>query len=202
MNRDRLDSQQGFRHLHDEVIYQGHIWTVVSGRFESPAGEAFERDIVRSPGAVGVVPLLRSDAGDLEVLLLRQYRATFDEYVIEIPAGMRDVQDEPPEVTAQRELAEEAGYTAGRLDLLHEFLPSPGMTDAVLHVFLGSDLEHVGRHTHGPEEDDMEVLTMSLDDAVDMVIDGRIRDAKSVIGLLLAQRRLRGPDISSKFAGG
>ena len=77
--------------------------------FEAPDGRAFERDIVRSPGAVAVVPLLFDAEGMPSVVLVRQYRPPFDRYVLEIPAGMRDVPDEPPELTADRELVEEAG---------------------------------------------------------------------------------------------
>jgi nudix-type nucleoside diphosphatase (YffH/AdpP family) len=180
----------GFRHLGDEPIFQGHIWRVVQADFLDPHGETFRRDIVRSPGAVAVVPIFESVDGAHEVVMVHQYRAAFHEYVLEVPAGMRDIEGEAPEDTAQRELAEEVGLRAGSLRLLHSFYPSPGMTDAVLHVFLGTALESVERRAHGPEELDMDVLRMPLRDAVDMVVEGRIKDAKSVIGLLLAERSL------------
>lgn len=179
-----------FRHLGDEHVYQGHIWRVVRGEFIDPRGEGFRRDIVRSPGAVAVVPIVETSDGRAEVVLLRQYRAAFDDYVVEIPAGMRDVEGEDPEETAQRELAEETGLRAGVLRLLHSFFPSPGMTDAVLHVYLGTSLEGVERMAHGPEEEHMEIMQIPLMTAIDMVVGGGIRDAKSVIGLLLAQRHL------------
>lgn len=190
LNEREHRESAGFVHLGDQHVYQGHIWKVVTGEFRSPAGESFSRDIVRSPGAVGVVPVIETSRGSYEVVLLRQYRAAFDDYVVEIPAGMRDVEGEEPEVTARRELLEEAGYRAGALELLHVFYPSPGMTDAVLHVFLGLDLEFDQRAGHGPEELDMDVMHVPLDDAVDMAAAGKIRDAKSVIGLLLAHRSL------------
>lgn len=194
MLREGEDTRsEGFLHLGDQHVYQGHIWKVVTGEFRSPAGETFSRDIVRSPGAVGVVPVIETSRDSYEVVLVRQYRAAFDDYVVEIPAGMRDVEGEEPEVTAQRELLEEAGYRAGALELLHVFYPSPGMTDAVLHVFLGLELEFERRAGHGPEELDMDVIHVSLDDAVEMAATGEIRDAKSVIGLLLAHRRLSVP---------
>ncbi|MFM7871449.1 MAG: NUDIX hydrolase, partial [Actinomycetota bacterium] len=85
----------------------------------------------------------------------------------------------------------ESGYVAGSLELLHEFLPSPGMTDARLHVYLATVLRTVDRRTHGPEEDHMEVLVMDLAEAVEMVARGQIRDAKATIGLLLADRFFR-----------
>lgn len=181
----------GFRHLGDRLVHQGYIWRVAVAEFESPTGETFTRDIVRSPGAVAAVPLRHRPDGTPYVTLVRQYRAPFDDVVIEVPAGMRDVADEPLELTASRELVEEVGLQAGTLEHLHAMYPSVGMTDSVLHLFLATDLIEVPRETHGPEEAHMDVLHMDLDEAVDMVLRGEIRDAKTVIGLLLVERRLR-----------
>jgi ADP-ribose pyrophosphatase len=183
-------SPAGFRHLGDRLVHQGYIWNVSVGTFESPDGELFERDIIRSPGAVGIVPLLIED-GVPVVVLVRQYRAPLDRYVLEIPAGMRDVPSELPEVTAERELVEEAGFSAGNLEYLTHFFPAAGMTDSVLHMYLATDLSPVERDVQGPEESHMEVLRMSLAEAVEMVARGEINDAKTVIGLLLVDRRLR-----------
>jgi ADP-ribose pyrophosphatase len=183
-------SSPAFRHLGDRLVYKGHIWHVSVGTFEAPDGERFERDVIRSPGAVGVVPVLFEDDAPL-VVLVRQYRGPLDRQVLEIPAGMRDVPDEAPEVTAQRELIEEAGLSAGRLDYLTHFYSSAGMTDSILHVYLATELSPVERDLHGPEETHMEVLRIPLADAVDMVVRGEIHDAKTVIGLLLVDRRLR-----------
>jgi ADP-ribose pyrophosphatase len=104
---------------------------------------------------------------------------------------MRDVPDEPLEVTAERELIEEAGFSAGRMEYLTHFFSSAGMTDSVLHIYLATDLSPVPREMHGPEETHMEVLRLPLAEAVEMVARGEINDAKTVIGLLLVDRRLR-----------
>ncbi|MFM7685600.1 MAG: NUDIX domain-containing protein [Actinomycetota bacterium] len=181
-----------FRHLGDRLVHQGYIWRVVVGSFEDPSGEQFTRDIVRSPGAVAAVPLRFRGDGTPYVTLVSQYRAPLDRSVVEIPAGMRDIPDEPTELTAARELVEEVGLAAGRLEHLVDFHPSVGMTDAVLSVFLATDLTEVARDTHGPEEAHMEVLEVDLAEAVEMVVRGEIHDAKTVIGLLLTERRLRG----------
>ncbi len=181
----------GFRHLDDRLVHQGYIWHVAVARFESPEGEEFERDIVRSPGAVAAVPLWHAADGTPMVTLVRQYRAPFDSMVIEVPAGMRDVKDEPTEVTAARELVEEVGLKAGRLEHLLDMYPSAGMTDSVLTLYLATRLAAVPRQTHGPEEAHMDVLELPLADAVGMVLRGEIHDAKTVIGLLLAERRMR-----------
>lgn len=181
----------GFRHLGDRLVHQGYIWHVAVGEFESPEGERFTRDIVRSPGAVGAVPLRHRADGTPYLTLVRQYRAPFDHDVLEIPAGMRDVAGEAPEVTAGRELVEEVGLEAGRLEHLVDFYPSAGMTDSVLHLFLATELVEVPRDTHGPEEAHMEVVHLDLADAVRMVLRNEIHDAKTVMGVLMVERRLR-----------
>jgi ADP-ribose pyrophosphatase len=175
-------------------VHQGHIWRVVVGTFEGPDRERFERDVVRSPGAVGAVPLSFDAEGAASVVLVRQYRAAFDDVVVEIPAGMRDVVGEPTEVTAARELEEETGLRPGRLELLTRLFPSAGMTDSVLHLYLATDLSPVPRRTHGPEEAHSDLLHLPLAEAVEMVVSGEIHDAKTIIGLLLVERRLRSGD--------
>ena len=177
----------GFRHLTDEPVYHGHAWHVVNATFEDPDGATFDRDIVRSPGAVAALPV-RFSADGPEVVLVRQYRAAFDEALYEVPAGMRDVADEPTEITANRELIEEAGLHAATLTPLVQYYPAAGMTDSVLHLFLATHLSDRPRDTHGPEEAHMDVVSMPLAEAVAMVLDGRIRDGKTVIALLLAER--------------
>ncbi len=175
-----------FRHVGDRSVHDGYVWNVVVGDFFDPEGRSFTRDIVRSPGAVAVVAVF----DDRTTLLVRQYRAAFDSYVLEIPAGMRDVSGEDPEATARRELIEETGFEASTWRPLHRFYPSVGMTDAELHVFLATDLREVGRSAHGPEEEHMEVLRVPLVAALDMVDRGEIADAKATIGLLMAARAL------------
>ncbi|MDA0371382.1 MAG: NUDIX hydrolase [Actinomycetota bacterium] len=175
-----------FRHVGDRPIHDGYVWNVVVGDFVDPDGRAFTRDIVRSPGAVAVVALF----DDHTTLLVRQYRAAFDAHVLEIPAGMRDVAGEDPEATARRELIEETGFDASTWRLLHRFFPSVGMTDAVLHVYLATELRPVGRSAHGPEEEHMEVVRIPIAEAIEMVETGQILDAKATIGLLMAARVL------------
>ena len=165
------------------------MWNVTIGTFESPTGEVFERDIVRSPGAVGVVPLLYRD-GVPTVVFVRQYRPPLDRVVLEIPAGIRDVADEPTEETAARELAEEVGLEAASMEYLTHYYTSAGMTDSILHLYLATDLSAVPAMAHGPEEEHMEMVEFPLATAVDMIVRGEIHDAKTVIGLLLVDRRL------------
>ncbi|MGA0230057.1 MAG: ADP-ribose pyrophosphatase, partial [Ilumatobacteraceae bacterium] len=90
----------GFRRVGERTVHQGHIWSVAVANFEAPDGTVFVRDIVRSPGAVGVVPLLFDPEGVASVVLVAQFRPALEREVLEIPAGMRAVAGEPPETTA------------------------------------------------------------------------------------------------------
>lgn len=178
----------GFRRLDERIVHSGYIFDLVTARFASPEGEEFHRDIVRHPGAVSVVPV--TDDGN--VLMVRQYRPALDDLLLEIPAGKRDVADEPPEVTAQRELGEEIGMRAGRLELLGTFANAPGFSDELSWVFLGRDLEPVPRDVQGVEETHMTLESLSFDEARAMISDGRLIDTKSIIGILLASTRIDG----------
>jgi 8-oxo-dGTP pyrophosphatase MutT (NUDIX family) len=180
-----------FRHLGDADVHQGHIWKVVVADFVSPSGESFRRDIVRSPGSVGVVPLIFDAEGLASVVLVRQYRPAHHRDLIEIPAGMRDVPGEPPAETGRRELAEEAGLAAGKIEHLLDLIPSPGMTDSICSIFLATECTVVDVDRHGPEEAEMELLHLPLDDALLMIDRGEICDAKTVAGLLATDRRMR-----------
>ena len=166
-----------FRHLGDRLVHQGYVWHVAVADFESPSGERFQRDIVRSPGAVAAVPLYFDDAGVARVVMVRQYRPPYATSIIEVPAGMRDVPGEATEITAARELVEEVGLQPGRLRHLVDMYSSPGMTDSVLTLYLATELTTVERNTHGPEEDHMDVLDVPLAEAVEMVVAGEIHDA-------------------------
>ena len=181
----------GFSHVGDRLVHQGHVWHVAVGTFQAPDGEEFHRDIVRSPGAVAAVPLEFDAEGNASVVLVRQYRPPYDRAIVEIPAGMRDVEGEPVVETIARELVEEAGVRAGHLEHLLDFYPSAGMTDSVLYLYLATELTRVPQDLHGPEEEALEVLHVPLDAALDMVMRGEIHDAKTIIGLLLVERRLR-----------
>jgi len=178
----------GFRHLSDDLVHEGWVIRLFTSSFEAPDGTEFQRDVVRHPGAVSVVPL-KSDG---TVVLVRQYRAAVDAMVIEIPAGKRDVVGEAPELTAARELAEEVGLASGRMELLSTFHNSIGFSDEFSFVYLAQDLTEVPTDRQGVEEAYLEVLEVPLVDAVAMVHAGEITDAKTVIGLTMALARTGG----------
>jgi 8-oxo-dGTP pyrophosphatase MutT (NUDIX family) len=177
-----------FRKLAEREVYRGSLISVAVGRFAAPTGEEFERDVVHHPGAVSVVPLLD---GAATAVLVRQYRAAVDRDLLEIPAGKRDVVGEAPEVTAHRELAEEIGMRAGRLQQLAEFFNSPGFCDEHSFVFMALDLEPCDNSLQGVEEQHMTVEHVALNDVPRLIATGELVDAKSIIGLTLAMEALR-----------
>jgi len=151
----------------------------------TPDGDAFDRVVVEHKGAVGVVALDDAD----RVLLLRQYRHAVGGRLLELPAGIRDVDGEEPRVTAARELAEEAGVVAGHWTDLVQMWSSPGMTDEHWHVYLVRDLtaaapESVPAARH--EEAYLEVVWVPLADAVAAVLEHRMQSPMAVAGLLAA----------------
>jgi ADP-ribose pyrophosphatase len=174
----------GFRRLGEEEIHRGPVIWVGRAAVETPEGEEIEREIVHHPGAVVVVPV--TDAGT--VLLVRQYRAALDRELLELPAGKRDVDGEPPEVTANRELGEEIGRHAGRLDLIATFWNSPGFCDEHTHLYLAQDLTTVDTEPQHHEEAHLVVEEIPLRQVPARIAAGDITDAKTLIGLLLVLR--------------
>ena len=185
-----MTDRAGFARLGEREVYQGHVIGLGIGTFRAPDGSTFERDIVHHPGAVAVVPLL----DDGRVVLVRQYRAPIDQLLLEIPAGLRDVEGESTELTAARELAEETGLAAARFDWLCEFHNSAGCSDETIVIYLATGLRAVPSDRQGAEERFMQVVEVSLDRFDAMVDDGSIVDATTILGVGLARRRLAGPD--------
>lgn len=174
-----------FRRVSEETVHEGHIIRVVVGTFEGPDGDTFERDVIRHPGAVAVLPL----HDDGTVTLVRQYRAPIDAQLLEIPAGVRDVEDEPTEQTAARELAEEVGLEADTYEHLIDFHNAPGMSDEVVHVYLATGLRTIDSSAQGPEEEALSIERHPLDELAAMIADGRLTDAKTVIAVALVRAR-------------
>ncbi len=175
-----------FRKVGDRPRYEGSLFRVSTVEYESPEGDRFERDVVHHPGAVVVVPV----TSEGKAMLVRQFRAAIGAELLEVPAGKRDVADEPTEVTAVRELAEEVGRRAGRLELLARFHNSPGFSDEFTHLYLARDLSEVPLDRQGFEEQQMTVDEIPLDDVPSLIASGQLMDAKSIIGLTLARARI------------
>ncbi|MCP2338149.1 NUDIX domain-containing protein [Actinomadura rupiterrae] len=182
-----------------EEVFAGHIFRVRRDRVRMPNGQGTElvgRDVIEHPGSVGILAL----DGEDRVLLLRQYRHPAGHYLWEAPAGLRDVEGEPLHVLAARELLEEAGYRAGRWDVLVDVFPSSGMSDERTRIFLARDLVQVPadeidfERVH--EEADMPVVWVPLEEAVRKALAGELHNMIAVTGVLAAHAARAG-----EFAG-
>ena len=166
------------------IVHVGRKIKVAIEEETAPDGRTVRRDLVLHPGAVAVLPLV--DAG--HVCLLRNHRPAVGQTLWEIPAGTLEP-GEPIELAAVRELAEETGYRAGRWRKLHSFFPSPGVLDEVTHLFLAEDLVP-GDMAPEPGEQ-LEPVTLPWPQALGWALDGTIRDAKTLIALLLWEQLRR-----------
>ena len=164
------------------VVHRGRSIVVTVDEVTLPNGRRVELDLVRHPGASAVVPF----ETERDVLLLRQYRHAVGGTIWEVPAGKLD--GDPPEVCARKELEEEAGRRAGRLEKLASIWTTPGFTDEVIHLFAAFDLETIPVR-HEPDEV-IEVVRMPLASALDLVFSGELSDAKSALAIVHASRRV------------
>lgn len=180
-----------FERITRTVLHEWVLWKLVQSRFRAPNGEEFVRTYVESPGATGIVPIRTNSLGQYEVVMVRQYRPALDAYSLEIPAGMRDVEGEDPQATAERELQEETGFASTDVRPLGQILQAPGITNAAVQLFIAIGLTEVAMDRHGPEENDMSIEVLLLDDALHMIESGEIDNAMAVVGLLRADRLLR-----------
>lgn len=178
-------SASGFTYVGEKVIHQGVIVRLVEGQFLDPDGQPMRRDIVRHPGAVAVVALQND-----EVALVRQYRGAVHNEMLELPAGKLDVEGEAPELAAARELEEEVGLRPQALEFLCQIHCSVGFCDELLKIYFTTEFITVDSARVGAEEQHMAVEWMSLDEVSVALVDGRITDAKTVVGLQAILRRL------------
>lgn len=148
---------------------------------EFPDGRVGELEMVRHPGASAVLPFLTDPRGDdPQVLLIRQFRHAADGFIYEIPAGKLD--GEEPRVCAERELREETGCSAQRIEHVYTFYTTPGFTDERIHAFMASGLTR-GEFAHEPDEY-MSLETVTLSRALEMIKSGEIQDAKTALTIL------------------
>lgn len=163
-------------------LYTGKIFRLDRDTVRFPDGSEAEMDMIRHPGASAIVPFMNDPEGeDPQILLLRQYRYAAGGYIYEVPAGRLDG-DESPEHCAVRELKEETGCTAERMEPLFTMFTTPGFTDEKIHVFMATGLSHGESAREADEFAD--VVIMRLAEALELIRDGQIMDAKTALSIL------------------
>ena len=173
--------------LRSDLVYEGKVWDVRSDRIRYGDDEIV-RQYVDHTGAVAIVAL--DDAG--RVLIIQQYRHPIRHRDWELPAGLLDIAGEEPLEAARRELAEEADLVAAHWEPLVSSWTTPGGNDELIHIFLATGVEAAAAaHDREDEEADIRVEWVPLADAVDAVLDGRMRNGILAIGVLAASQRLR-----------
>ena len=170
--------------MSERRVQRGAQFELITDRIPLPNGRSVLLDLLKHPGASAVVPFL----DDGRVVLIRQYRFATGGYLLEVPAGKLDA-GEAPDRCAARELEEETGYRAARVEKLGAMWPSPGFTDEMIHLFMASDLRPVAQRLEADEI--IELVPMAFDEAIRRVHGGEIQDAKTAMALLLASERRR-----------
>ena len=167
-----------------DVLFTGKRFRVERAVQTLADGTPHVREIVRHPGAVALLPLL----DDGRICLLKNYRVAVDETLFELPAGTLEPGEDPQE-TARRELIEETGYRAENIEPVNTFFLSPGILDEKMHLYVATGLT-LGPTALEPGEQ-IETILATWDEALAMVRDGRIHDAKTLVGLLYYATFLR-----------
>ena len=179
------------RVLNSRQVFDGSVFDVTVDTIQE--GELiYQRDVVRHPGSAVIVPVF----ADGTVALVKQYRHPTVRYLLEIPAGTLD-EGEKPEVGAARELEEELGVVAGKMEKLSEFFVSPGFCEEKMWVYLATELTETSQQLD--EDEVIEVVRLTLTEALEMISDGEIEDAKTIIGLMLAAPRIGSPLFESSY---
>ncbi len=169
--------------LKSEIVYKAHAFDVRRDDVEFPSGKVHAMDIVEHTGAVAMVPIDHQG----NIILVRQYRHSAKKSLLELPAGTLN-KGEDPEACAQRELREEIGMAPGSLELLADFFLAPGYSTERMWIYLARGLKP--ERLPGDEDEDLDVVTMSLKQAFASMKEGEIEDSKTMLGLFLAREKL------------
>lgn len=170
--------------MKSEKIYEGKILSVRVDMVELPDKKYSKREIVEHPGAVAIVAL----TDDNEIVLVKQFRKATETVLFEIPAGKLEI-NEQPEECAIRELKEETGLEAKKIECVLDYYSSPGFTNEKIHIFIASEL--ISGEAEPEEDEYIDIVKISIDEALEMVNNGTIRDGKTIIGIFLAHSRLK-----------
>ncbi|MDS9997192.1 ADP-ribose pyrophosphatase [Bacillus atrophaeus] len=168
--------------IEKEKLFSGKIIDLYVEDVELPNGKTSKREIVKHPGAVAVLAVTDSN----KIILVNQYRKPLERTIVEIPAGKLE-KGEEPEYTALRELEEETGYTAKKLTKITAFYTSPGFADEIVHLFLAEDLSVLEEKRELDEDEFVEVMEVTLEDALKLVETREVYDAKTAYAIQYLQ---------------
>lgn len=177
-----LDKREAPEVLASEEVYHGIIFDV-SVYSVRESGLTYKREVVHHPGGASVVAVFE----DATIALVRQYRHPTLRYLLELPAGRLSAPERPEECAA-RELEEEIGVRAARLEKLAEFFTTPGFCEEKIWVYLATGLIEAEQNLEGDEQ--IEIVRVTFERAFEMIADGEIEDAKTIIGIQMAASRL------------
>ncbi len=167
------------RTIASESIFNGKVIKLQVDEVVLPDGKTSKREIVKHPGAVAIIPVTK----DNKILFVEQYRKPLEKTLVEIPAGKLEP-GEKPETTAKRELEEETGFTTNELSFLTSFYTSPGFADEIIHLYVTNDLIPLEEKVAGDEDEFVEILELSLEEAEQLVKEQRIHDVKTAYAVL------------------
>jgi len=171
--------------ISSERIYEGKIINLKVDEVELPNGKTSKRELIEHPGAVAILAI----TPEKKIIMVEQYRKALGRSIIEVPAGKLE-KGEAPETTAMRELEEETGFTAESLELIQSFSTSPGFADEVIHLFLAVGLKRSQSGAVLDDDEFVELMEVSIEEAEQMMNDNRIYDAKTAFAVLWAKQRL------------
>ncbi|MBY6436133.1 NUDIX hydrolase [Rhodococcus kroppenstedtii] len=175
-----MAERHDFEVLGSELEYQGAILALRRDRVAMPGGRTAEREVIEHHGAVAVVAIDDED----RIVLIEQYRHPLGRRLLELPAGLLDEPGEDPVDAVGRELTEETGLAAESFSVLVDVAASPGFTDETVRIFLAEGLSEVDRPEARDEEADIELVRLSVEDALARVLSGEIVNASAVAGIL------------------
>lgn len=165
--------------IHTENIYDGKVVKLQVDDVMLPDGNTSKRELIEHSGAVGVIPITK----DHKIVFVEQYRKPLEKSLVEIPAGKLE-SGEKTAVTALRELEEETGYTASALEFVTSFYTSPGFADEIMYLYIAENLEPVKNPTAGDDDEFIELIELTLEEAKQYVNEQRIHDAKTNYAIL------------------
>lgn len=176
MNLENMEEKT----INREWLFKGHIIDVAKDTVSLPKGGTASREIVFHNGGVGIVAITPEN----KILLVRQFRKPVEDVLLEIPAGKIDDRDaDDPSHTAYRELEEETGYTTKNLEKITAMYPSPGFSNEMLWIYFTNQLEKVDNPLPQDEDELLELVSYTLEEAKTAIANGEIKDAKTIVGI-------------------